>query len=66
MRQKLEKGAVCLIASIAAQLTILPVPLYCASKHAVAAFTRSMALLEPLKGIRVNAVAPGKLLSDNF
>ncbi|KXT07020.1 hypothetical protein AC578_7209 [Pseudocercospora eumusae] len=59
LRQKLDKGCVCLIASIAAQLTVLPVPLYCASKHAVAAFTRSLAQLEPLKGIRVNAVAPG-------
>lgn len=32
---------------------------YCASKHAIAGFCRSLALLEPSKNIRVNAVAPG-------
>ena len=58
-RQNLPGGVVCLIASIAAQATLLPVPLYCASKHAVAAFTRSMAMLEPGTNFRVNAVAPG-------
>lgn len=76
MRQGLGHGSVCMIASIAAQLTLLPVPLcvlpqlymtyflanfirYCASKHAIAAFCRSLAMLEPAKNIRVSAVAPG-------
>lgn len=48
-----------LISSIAAQLPILPVPLYAASKAAISSFARSMAALEPKYGIRVNAVAPG-------
>lgn len=48
-----------LISSIAAQLPILPIPLYAASKAAISSFARSMAELEPKYGIRVNAVAPG-------
>jgi 3-hydroxybutyrate dehydrogenase len=50
---------VILISSIAAQLPILPIPLYAASKAAISSFARSMAELEPKFGIRVNAVAPG-------
>jgi len=34
-------------------------PLYCATKHAVIGFVRSMALLDELEGIKVTAVAPG-------
>ncbi len=47
------------ISSIAAQLSLLPVPLYCASKHAISGFVRSLAHLESTLGIRVAAVAPG-------
>lgn len=32
---------------------------YCTSKHAIVGFTRSLAMLEPAKNIRVSAVAPG-------
>ncbi|KJY00665.1 hypothetical protein TI39_contig319g00007 [Zymoseptoria brevis] len=59
VRQGLGSGSVCLISSIAAQMTLLPMPLYCASKHAISAFTRFMALLEPAKNIRITAVASG-------
>jgi len=34
-------------------------PLYCASKHAVIGFVRSMAELDRLENIKVVAVAPG-------
>ena len=51
-------GAIVHISSIAAQMPLLPVPLYSASKHAISAFVRSLAPLESV-GIRVNAVAPG-------
>ena len=33
-------------------------PLYCATKHAVVGFVRSMAPLDDLEGIEVTAVAP--------
>ncbi|ERF69177.1 hypothetical protein EPUS_01134 [Endocarpon pusillum Z07020] len=46
------------ISSITAQLTLLPLPLYCASKHAISGFVRSLAHLESTLGIRVAAVAP--------
>lgn len=59
VRQKHGHGVVVIISSIAAQLALLPTPLYAASKHAVSGFTRSMADLEPKLNIRVNAVAPG-------
>ncbi|KAI9715078.1 MAG: hypothetical protein M1812_006196 [Candelaria pacifica] len=47
------------ISSIAAQVSVLTSPIYCASKQAISGFVRSMALLEPRLGIRVTGVAPG-------
>jgi NAD(P)-dependent dehydrogenase (short-subunit alcohol dehydrogenase family) len=58
-RQAHGHGVVVLISSIAAQMALLPVPLYAASKAAVSSFTRSMAPLEAALNIRVVAVAPG-------
>jgi 3-hydroxybutyrate dehydrogenase len=51
--------SIILISSIAGQLNLLPLPLYCASKHAVNGFVRSLAHLESTLGVRVAAVAPG-------
>ncbi|KHO01504.1 NAD(P)-binding domain protein [Metarhizium album ARSEF 1941] len=50
---------VVLISSIAAQVPALQAPLYVASKHAVSGFTRCLAELDPILGVRVTAVAPG-------
>lgn len=47
------------IASVAAQIATLMFPMYCASKHAVQAFVRSLARLDDTHGIRVTAVDPG-------
>ncbi|KAI9795343.1 MAG: hypothetical protein M1835_005956 [Candelina submexicana] len=47
------------ISSIAAQVSALTSPIYCASKQAISGFVRSLALLEPRLGIRVTGVAPG-------
>ncbi|KAE9374655.1 NAD(P)-binding protein [Stipitochalara longipes BDJ] len=58
-KKEKKGGAVVLLSSIAAQLPLLPIPLYAASKAALSSFTRSMAALEPKYGIRINAVAPG-------
>ncbi|KAG6009979.1 hypothetical protein E4U21_000750 [Claviceps maximensis] len=60
-RQDLGHGVVVLITSIAAQIALLPAPLYCAGKHAISGFVRSLAGLEPGMNIRVNAVAPGTI-----
>ncbi|UNI24541.1 hypothetical protein JDV02_010277 [Purpureocillium takamizusanense] len=50
---------VILISSIAAQMPTFFAPLYGASKGAITGFTRTLAALEPIMGVRVNAVAPG-------
>ena len=47
------------IASVASQVPVFRAPLYGASKFAISGFVRSLAPLETLFGIRVNAVAPG-------
>lgn len=47
------------ISSIAAQIPLITIPLYVASKSAISGFTRTLAMLEPQMNIRVNAVAPG-------
>ncbi|KAG5941361.1 hypothetical protein E4U53_007424 [Claviceps sorghi] len=60
-RQKLGHGVVVLISSIAAQMPLLCLPLYSASKHAISGFARCFASLEPAMNIRVNAVAPGNV-----
>jgi NAD(P)-dependent dehydrogenase (short-subunit alcohol dehydrogenase family) len=61
IRQNLGHGVVVIVSSTAAQTGFLPTPLYCASKHAISGFTRSLADLEPKLNIRVNAVAPGRV-----
>jgi len=43
---------------VAGQVSAFAVPLYCASKHAISGFIRSLGPLEQL-GVRVNGVAPG-------
>lgn len=50
---------VVMISSIAGESAPLPVPIYCAAKHAVIGFTRSLAALDETLSIRVSAVAPG-------
>lgn len=47
------------VASVASQVPVFRAPLYGASKFAIIGFVRCLAQLEPLFGIRVNAVAPG-------
>jgi NAD(P)-dependent dehydrogenase (short-subunit alcohol dehydrogenase family) len=52
-------GVILNISSLAAQFALLNQPLYGASKAAVSSFTRSLAPLHGLFGIKVVAVAPG-------
>jgi NAD(P)-dependent dehydrogenase (short-subunit alcohol dehydrogenase family) len=52
-------GIILNISSLAAQFALLNQPLYGASKAAVSSFTRSLAPLHALFGIKVVAVAPG-------
>jgi NAD(P)-dependent dehydrogenase (short-subunit alcohol dehydrogenase family) len=52
-------GVILNVSSLAAQFALLNQPLYGASKAAVSSFTRSLAPLHGLFGIKVVAVAPG-------
>lgn len=56
-------GAIVNIASVAGLLAIPDRPAYISSKHAVVGLTREMALEFGEAGIRVNAVAPGVIVS---
>ncbi|KAI5196460.1 NAD(P)-binding protein [Aureobasidium subglaciale] len=48
-----------MISSVAGEGASLLVPLYCAAKHAIIGFTRSLAGLDEKFGIRVTACCPG-------
>ena len=56
-------GAVVNIASIYAHLGLPRLDAYTASKHAVRGLTRSVAIEYATRGIRINAVSPGPILT---
>jgi NAD(P)-dependent dehydrogenase (short-subunit alcohol dehydrogenase family) len=64
--QKQGGGAIVNTASIVAAVGIRGRAAYCASKGAVAALTRAMALDHVADNIRINAIAPGTIDSPYF
>ena len=54
-----KKGVVLMVASVAGLTGIYPTPLYCATKHAIVGFVKSMAEADAEEGIKVVAVCPG-------
>jgi meso-butanediol dehydrogenase/(S,S)-butanediol dehydrogenase/diacetyl reductase len=66
--QMRKQGSGCIIntASVVANVGIRDRAAYCASKGAVAALTRAMALDHVADNIRINAVAPGTIDSPYF
>jgi NAD(P)-dependent dehydrogenase (short-subunit alcohol dehydrogenase family) len=52
------------VASIAGHVGLPGSSAYCASKHAVIGLTKAAAREEGDNGIRVNCVAPGKLIMN--
>jgi len=57
--EKKKKGVVLITASVAGLKGVYAAALYCATKHAVIGFVRSMKDADPLNGVKVVAVAPG-------
>lgn len=60
-----DQGAVVNIASLLSFQGGLRVPSYTASKHAVAGITKTLANEWASKGVNVNAVAPGYIVTNN-
>jgi NAD(P)-dependent dehydrogenase (short-subunit alcohol dehydrogenase family) len=60
------QGAICNLASIHGIAGAPEHSVYAATKGAVMAFTRSLAVELAHKGIRVNAVAPGAVVVENY
>ncbi|KAM0703206.1 hypothetical protein Q7P35_009144 [Cladosporium inversicolor] len=58
-----SRCSVIMISSAAAQQPGTAIPLYAASKAGINNFVKSMAPMEPAKGVRVVAVAPGSVLT---
>lgn len=54
-----KRATICIIASIAGLGGNLAVPLYCATKHAIVGFVKSLKDAEPLTGVKVTALCPG-------
>ena len=58
-------GRIVFISSQSGLIGIPGQPVYCATKGAITAFTKSLAIEEAAHGVRVNAVLPGNILSDS-
>lgn len=54
-----KKGVVLIVASIAGIEGCYGAPLYCAAKHALVGFVKSMGLAEENEGVKVVAICPG-------
>ncbi|EMD95230.1 hypothetical protein COCC4DRAFT_75424 [Bipolaris maydis ATCC 48331] len=69
IRKSLGKGkraSVCIIASVAGIAGSLGAPLYCATKHAIIGFVKSLAASEPLTGVKITTLCPGAVLTPLF
>ncbi|KAL1794396.1 hypothetical protein ACET3X_007817 [Alternaria dauci] len=64
IRKSLGKGkraSVCIIASVAGIAGNMAAPLYCATKHAVVGFVKSMGATEALTGVKITTLCPGSV-----
>uniref|UniRef100_A0A8D0BRZ5 15-hydroxyprostaglandin dehydrogenase [NAD(+)] n=1 Tax=Salvator merianae TaxID=96440 RepID=A0A8D0BRZ5_SALMN len=60
-KNKCSEGAIVNVASLAGLIPAAFQPVYCASKHGVIGFTRSIAMFSAAEnyGVRINAICPG-------
>ncbi|KAF2814103.1 NAD(P)-binding protein [Mytilinidion resinicola] len=61
-----KKAGVCIIASIAGIAGNVASPLYCATKHAVVGFTKSMKGTDAYTGVRITTICPGLVKTPLF
>ncbi|PVI05420.1 NAD(P)-binding protein [Periconia macrospinosa] len=54
-----KRASVCIISSIAGISGNIAAPLYCATKHAIVGFVKSMTTSETFTGVKVTAICPG-------
>jgi NAD(P)-dependent dehydrogenase (short-subunit alcohol dehydrogenase family) len=54
-----KRASVCIIASIGGIAGIIASPLYCATKHAMVGFVKSMKDTEPLTAVKITTICPG-------
>jgi len=69
IRKSLGKGkraSVCIIASVAGISGNLAAPLYCATKHAVVGFVKSLGASESLTGVKITTLCPGAVATPLF
>ncbi|KAF2732340.1 NAD(P)-binding protein [Polyplosphaeria fusca] len=61
-----KRASVCIIASIAGISGSVAAPLYCATKHAVLGFVKSVKDTEPMTGVKITTICPGLVKTPLF
>ncbi|KAF2679239.1 NAD(P)-binding protein [Lentithecium fluviatile CBS 122367] len=61
-----KRASVCIIASIGGLGGSLAAPLYCATKHAIVGFVKSMKDSEPLTSVKITTICPGLVNTPLF
>lgn len=64
--QRGKRASVCIIASIGGLAGNIAAPLYCATKHAIVGFVKSMTASEALTGVKVTTICPGLVATPLF
>lgn len=69
LRKSLGKGkraSLCIIASVGGLTGSIAAPLYCATKHAIVGFVKSMKDSEALTGVKITTLCPGGVMTPLF
>ncbi|KAF2183564.1 NAD(P)-binding protein [Zopfia rhizophila CBS 207.26] len=61
-----KRASICIIASIAGIAGNIAAPLYCATKHAIVGFVKSVKDTEPFTGVKITTICPGLVNTPLF